>query len=196
MAFIETIPDDEATGPVAELYDLERRSRGYVPNYARAFSHRPATYGAWRALNLAIRGGMDRRRYELATVAAARRLRSSYCTLAHGTVLADAFLAPDRVRDLVADHRSAGLEAADVAVMDLAEKVAGDATAITAADVDRLRGLGLSDPEILDVVAAAAARCFFAKVLDALGAEPDAAYSDLDPALRDALTVGRPIATG
>jgi alkylhydroperoxidase family enzyme len=106
VAFIETIPDDEATGPVAEMYDLERRSRGYVPNYARAFSHRPATYGGWRALNLAIREGMDRRRYELATVAAARRLRSSYCTLAHGTLLADAFLPPDRVRDLVVDHRS------------------------------------------------------------------------------------------
>jgi hypothetical protein len=47
----------------------------------------------------------------------------------------------------------------------------------------------------MDVVLAAAARCFFSKTLDALGVEPDEAYRDLDPALRDALTVGRPIAT-
>jgi uncharacterized peroxidase-related enzyme len=180
---------------VAEVYDLERRSRGYVPNFARAFSLRPATYAAWRDLNLTIGEGMDRRRYDLVSVAAARRLRSSYCTLAHGAMLADQFLPADRVQDLVADHRSAGLDSADVAVMDLAEKVAGDATAITEADVDRLRGLGLSDTEILDVVAAAAVRCFFAKALDALGAEPDAAYAALEPPLRDALTVGRPIAT-
>jgi hypothetical protein len=32
---------------------------------------------------------MDLRRYELATLAAARRLRSSYCCLAHGRVLAE-----------------------------------------------------------------------------------------------------------
>jgi len=66
---------------------------------------------------------------------------------------------------------------------------------VTQADIERLRGLGLSDAEILDVVLAAAARCFFSKTLDALGCDPDAAFNDLiAPALRDALTVGRPIA--
>jgi hypothetical protein len=35
----------------------------------------------------------------------------------------------------------------DVAVMDLAEKVAEDATSVTEGDVDRLRGAGLSDAE-------------------------------------------------
>jgi hypothetical protein len=33
-------------------------------------------------------------------------------------------------------------------------------------------------------------------LLDGSGAEPDVKYSKLDPALRDALTVGRPIADG
>ena len=41
---------------------------------------------------------------------------------------------------------------------------------------------------------AAAARCFFSRTLDALGALPDASYSDLDADLRAALVVGRPIA--
>jgi hypothetical protein len=44
------------------------------------------------------------------------------------------------------------------------------------------------------VVAAAAARCFFSKALDALGAQADPALAKLDPELRDVLTVGRPIA--
>ena len=39
-----------------------------------------------------IAGGMDTRRYELATLAAARELRSSYCSLAHGKILAERFL--------------------------------------------------------------------------------------------------------
>jgi alkylhydroperoxidase family enzyme len=106
----------------------------------------------------------------------------------------DEFLEPDTVRAIVADHRAAGLDPVDVAVMDLAEKVAQDATSVVEADIDRLRSLGLSDTEIFDVVAAAAMRCFFSKTLDGLGTRPDARYADLDPELRDALTVGRPIA--
>jgi hypothetical protein len=65
---------------------------------------------------------------------------------------------------------------------------------VTEADVARLRDLGLTEPEILDVVAAAAARCFFSKTLDALGVQADAVYPQLEPGLRDALVVGRPIA--
>jgi uncharacterized peroxidase-related enzyme len=136
---------------------------------------------------------MDTRRYELVTLAAARRLRSTYCMLAHGRLLAERFLDPEVVRALAHDHRAAGLDAVDVAVMDLAVKVVDDATSVSQEDVDRLRGLGLSDGDIFDVVAAAAARCFHSKMLDALGAQADAVYAELEPGLRDALVVGRPI---
>jgi uncharacterized peroxidase-related enzyme len=194
MAFLETVPEGDASGEVAELYEADRAASGYVPNYTKAFSLRPGLSAAWRRLNAEIKAGMDARRYELATIAAARRLGSSYCTLAHGSVLIDQFLEPDALRAIVSDHRAAGLDPVDVAVMDLADKVAHDATSVGHADIDKLRSLGLSDTEIFDVVAAAAARCFFSKTLDGLGAEPDARYAGLDPELRDALTVGRPIA--
>jgi uncharacterized peroxidase-related enzyme len=136
---------------------------------------------------------MGARRYELATLAAARRLHSSYCMLAHGKVLADDFLGPEALRQVAVDHRAAGLDPVDVAVMDLAERVAGDATSISEADIAPLRGLGLSDDEIFDVVLAASVRCFFSKTLDALDVQADAAYAGIEPKLREALTVGRPI---
>jgi uncharacterized peroxidase-related enzyme len=195
MTFIETIPDDQATSATADMYETDRQGFGYLPNFTQAFSLRPEVYAAWRQLNGAIKRDMDLRRYELATVAAARRLQSSYCTLAHGSVLADKFLGPDGVRAVVTDHRDAGLDDTEIAIMDLADKVAGDATSVTQADIDRLRSLGLSDTEILDIVLAAAARCFFSTALDALGAQPDAVYAKLDPALRETLTVGRAMAT-
>lgn len=194
MTFIEVIPEDKAAGATAELYAADHETFGYLPNFTRAFGARPAVYAAWRELNGAIKSGMDLRRYELATVAAARRLRSSYCTLAHGSVLIDKFLDPDTVRTLVADHRTAALDSTDVAIMDLADKIADDATTVQQSDIDRLRSLGLTDADILDIVLAAAARCFFSKTLDALGVQPDARYAELDPAVREALTVGRPIA--
>jgi uncharacterized peroxidase-related enzyme len=194
MTFIETIPEDRASGLLAELYDEERADDGYVWNGTKAFSHRPEVRAGWERFMGSISANMDHRRYELATLAAARRLRSSYCMLAHGSILADRFLGPDAVRAVVDDHRMAGLDDVDVAVFELADKVAGDATSVTQADVDRVRALGLSDAEILDVVLAAAVRCFYSKVLDALGVQPDPHYTELEPGLRDALTVGRPLA--
>jgi uncharacterized peroxidase-related enzyme len=194
MTFIHTVPEDEATGDVAAMYETDREVFGHLPNLTQGFSLRPNVYAAWRQLNGAIKGNMDLRRYELATVGAARRLRSSYCTLAHGSVLLDKFLSPDAVRALVDDQDTAELDAVDAAVVALADKVARDATSVTEDDIDRLRSLGLTDSEILDVVVAAAARCFFSKALDGLGIEADAKYAGLDPELREALTVGRPIA--
>ena len=161
-------------------------------NFERAFAERPEVYAAWVQLNGAVKAGMDLRRYELATLAAAQRLRSSYCCLAHGSVLASQFGEP--VRDIVLDRRAAGLDEVDVAVMDLAERVVADATSIGDAELEPLRDLGLTQTEIMDVVLAAAARCFFSKALDALGVLPDAGYRDLEAELREALVVGRPIA--
>jgi uncharacterized peroxidase-related enzyme len=196
MTFVRTVAETEATGAVAEMYDRDRSSDDQVPNSTKAFSLRPDVYAAWLQLGAAIRANMDLRRYELATIAAARRIRSSYCMLAHGSVLVDKFMEPARVRALADDFENADLDPLDLAVMVLADKVAADATSVTGDDVERLRQLGCSDEEIVDVVLAAALRCFFSKTLDGLGVQADARYSGLEPGLRDALTVGRPIAGG
>ena len=162
-------------------------------NYERAFDERPRVLAAWVELNTAIKANMDLRRYELATLAAARKLRSSYCSLMHGRVLHEEFGEP--VREIALDRGTAGLDEVDLAVMDLAEKVVVDATSIDDRDLQPLRDRGLPEAEIADVVLAAAARCFFAKTLDALGVLPDASLSELDAGVREVLVVGRPIAT-
>jgi uncharacterized peroxidase-related enzyme len=194
VTFIEPIQEDQASDVVRGFFEADRDRLGYVANYTRVFANRPDVYAAWLQLNGAIKQAMDLRRYELATLAAARRLRSSYCSLAHGKVLAEQYLDPQTVRAIALDHTSSGLDALDVAVMDLAEKVASDATSVTRGDIERLRGFGLSDADIFDVVVAAAARSFFSKTLDALEVRADPVYRDLEPRLRDALTLGRPIA--
>ena len=193
MAFIELPDEPDTGGPVAELFAADQRAHGYVANLTRLFARRPAVYLAWQQLGQAIRANMDPREYELVTLAAARRLRSRYCSLAHGMVLRDRFYDAGAVVRIVTDHRSAGLDPADVAVMDFADKVAADASSVTAADVAALRASGLPDDGILDVALAAAARCFFSTVLAALGAEPDAAYrAELEPELYHALAAVRP----
>ena len=176
------------------MYETDREVfGGFLPNLTKGFSPRPDVYAAWRQLNGAIKANMDLRRYELATLAAASRLRSSYCALAHGSILLDKFMGPDDVRAVVGNHDARALDDVDRAVIELADKVALDASSVTQDDIDRLRALGLSDADVMDVVLAASARCFFSKALDGLGIEADAKYAQLGPELVDALAIGRPI---
>ncbi|MDX6437820.1 MAG: hypothetical protein QOF45_403 [Gaiellaceae bacterium] len=180
MAFIELI--DETSDP------------GSATNMTRTFAHRPAVYAAWRQLLGAITGTMDERLYELVTLAAAGSLRSSYCSLAHGRVLLERHVSEPELLALALEPESASLTAVESAAMRLARKVVEDATSVSSEDVGELRKLGLSDAEIFDIVAAAAARCFLSKTLDGLGIRPDAEYAALAPELREALVTGRPIA--
>lgn len=104
------------------------------------------------------------------------------------------FFTPEQIEAIVRDYRSAGLPREDVAVLEFAEKVALDASRISPGDIEEIRRHGFSDAEILDVATAVGARSFFSKVLDAVGAEPDA-YETLEKGLRETLSVGRPSGT-
>jgi uncharacterized peroxidase-related enzyme len=193
--FLE-VPDESAAGEaVTDWYDQQRAAWGYLPNYAAAFATRPDVAEAWNTLNGAVRGNMDRRRFELATIAAARVYRSTYCLAAHSKFLRDQCGDDMSMRAVAADPSGVALDAADRAVVEFATKVASDAAAVTGDDVQRLRDHGLTDPEIADIVFAVAARAFFTKVLDALGVQADGALGEgFDPELRAQLTVGRPFA--
>ncbi|GAA1551220.1 hypothetical protein GCM10009804_04820 [Kribbella hippodromi] len=185
MAFIDT-PDDP------EFFDRNRAPAGHVPNYVRVFAARPAVYEAWKQLGSAIKESMDLRRFELATFAAATALKSSYCSLAHGQVLADKFFTADEVTALAG---AGPADPVDQAVMSFARKVALGADAVTQTDIDDLKALGLSDDDVLDIALTAAARAFFSKTLDATGTQPDSTFGALPENLRTALTVGRPISS-
>ena len=167
---------------------------GFLPNWAVALGGRPAVLAAWHQLNNRIRNGMDRRRYELATIAAARARRSTYCAVAHTWILTHklGLVDPDELAPILADP--AGADPVDHAVMAFAAKVARAADTVTAADVQALRDVGLSDDDVLDLAFAVGARCFFATVLDAVGVQADRELADaLGPEFSALLAVGRPV---
>ena len=194
MPYLHTVPPEDAAGEVKAIYDQDMAAQGYIANYARAFSGRPEVYAGWLGLKDAISSQMDPRLYELATVAAATAMRSSYCSLVHGKSSRPVPTRPRQVASIAADGVAGGLDEADAAVVRFARKVAQEADKVTQEDVDELRRLGLSDADVLSVILTAAARCFFSKVLDATGTLPDAVLHDVPDQLRDALTVGREIA--
>ena len=192
--FIDTIAPDASAGAVREMYERQQRGWGFVPNYAKPFSHRPEVMTLWADLQRGLKAHVDRRRFELVTFAAARALKSSYCTLAHGRALLEWFSA-DEVRELAeaGPEEATCLTAAERAMLAYAAKAATSPFRVTAGEVEGLKAHGFSDAEIFDIAALATARAFFSGVVEALGGEADASFLELEEGLRDALTPGRPI---
>jgi AhpD family alkylhydroperoxidase len=117
VAFIESIDDIDA---------------GPQRNMRSVFAHRPAVLAAWRQLLGAITADMDERRYELVTLAAAGSLRSSYCALAHGSVLLERHVSEAELLTLALSPDSAPLTPVEHAAMRFARKVVEDATSVSA----------------------------------------------------------------
>lgn len=193
--FIDTVPEDDASGALAEFYRQQKSGWGFLPNFAGVFSTRPELAAAWNQLNKTVRDGMDRRRYEIATIAAARALRSTYCTAAHSMFLRDECRDEATMTAIAKDPSGADLGEQDRAVYRFAGQVARDASSIQQSDVDALHEVGLTDADVADIVFAAAARSFFTRVLDGLGAQLDVQTADrFAPDVLESLLVGRPVA--
>jgi alkylhydroperoxidase family enzyme len=193
VAFIKTTPAIDADGPVLDMYERQEDAWGYVPDYAKVFCHRPEVMARWGRLLAEVRRPTDARFFELVTFAVAHELRHSSCSLAHGNALAK-MIGTNGMIALANGAQVDSLSDAELAAMAFARKIARDASKITYGDVAALRELhGYSDEQIFDIAAIAAARCFFTKILDALGSEPDVGFMTMDEDLRRALTVGRPI---
>jgi len=192
MSYIETIPLDEADGPVREMYERQQEAWGYVPNYAKSFSHRPAVMERWGKLLAEIKRPMDKRRFELITFAAAHELRNSPCSLAHGNALRP-FFSIDEIKAIADQQPCTAVTDAEWAMMRFSRKVARDASTVTADDVQGLKDQGYTDAEVFDIAATSAGRAFFTKILDAVGSLPDAGFMKIDADLRAHLAVGKPI---
>jgi len=185
MAIIRTVAEADATGAVAEHYRRDVATRGRVTTDTQAMLLNLPAYEAWEALIGAIARPLGMRRYELVTLAAAGALRSQACRLAHG-VKSLALFDEQQLERIARDYHDADLTEAEVAIMEFAEKLSTDSSAMTEADSLRLRELGLSDEDIVNVALAAAARNYYSRALHALAVDVDVP-DRLSPELRDAL---------
>lgn len=181
MAIIQTVDPGEATGAVAEIYTKDERDLGYVAEYTRVMAVNPEAYQAWEQLIRAIVSQLGVRRYELVTLAAAEGTHSQHCRLAHGRKTL-AVMEADTVEAVARDYHNAGLSEAEVAMMEYAERISTDSASMTEADSLRLRELGFTDREIVDITLAAAARNYFSRAIQALGVSVE-----VPPGLSDSL---------
>ncbi len=77
MAYIRTIPLEESTGRLREMYEEDVNTAGYVRPNTEALSLRPEAIAAWQNLLRTTQSPMNPCHYELLTVVAASRLNCS-----------------------------------------------------------------------------------------------------------------------
>lgn len=185
MSILETIPESEATGVVADAYRDDIEDQGFVASHTRVMSLNPEALAAWEQLIGAIARPMGKRRYELVTLAAARAIRSAHCRLAHGRRTLR-FIDEDELVRIARNYEDAGLTEAEVAMMSFAERASTQSYLMTDADSLRLRDLGFADREIVDIALAAAARNYYSRALQSLAVDVEVP-EDISDELRDAL---------
>jgi uncharacterized peroxidase-related enzyme len=195
MSFINIISEADIGDDVRAMYDRQQSHWGFIPNYAKVFSHRPEIMGLWAALQAGLKRHMDKRRFELITFAAAHTLRSTLCSLAHGKALT-AFFSQEDVQAMARGASPKSLSDAEAAMMAFSRKVARGAYLVTSADVDELKKQGFTDGEVFDIAAVVGARAFWTTVVESLGVEAEPPFLEMETEFRKTLTVGRAITNG
>ena len=79
----------------------------------------------------------------------------------------------EKVRAIQHDYRAAGLTAREVALLEYAVKLTKHPREVSRADLDALRGHGLTDEQLVDAVQCVGYFNFINRVLDGLGVDPE-----------------------
>ena len=153
-----------------------REHLGFVPNVFRAQGGSPkaieAEVGALRLL-LFAEEHLSRVQKEQILLVVSAAHRNTYFVAVHSEILS-ALGVPLETADRIAlDHRQAGLNEANVALLDFARMLAGDPSAFGLQELAPLRAHGYADEQILEAVVMTALTSFLNTVQFGLVAVPD-----------------------
>ena len=191
--FLQSPAETPAT---SRLFQSDLDERGYVMNLSRLWAWRPEVSEAFSAVRSLLTGKSSLSQRELGVIvcATASSLGDSYCALAWGKVFATS--SDPLIAAAVLRARDDGeLTVREQALAGWVRKVARNANATTAGDVEALRTAGFTDKEIFEATTFIGFRIAFSTVNDALGARPDRQLAaEAPPEVRAAVTYGRPVA--
>ncbi|MHC5023045.1 MAG: peroxidase-related enzyme [Planctomycetota bacterium] len=155
MAWIRTIDESEATGPLADLYARAGNPDGTVDNVMMIHSLNPEslrTHFEMYAAAMHRPSPLSRAEREMVATVVSRLNGCAYCLAHHHAGLVR--LLPDDRRaaaDALRDGREAALSPRERALVTYASKLTTSPQAMEPGDVENLRGAGLDDRAILDL---------------------------------------------
>lgn len=172
MSFLKQ-PD---LGPDFAPYQFFRSNFGFVPNLFSAQSLLPRVLEVEADLTdlLLVREGSlspQQRQYIMLLVGSAKQ--NTYCFTLHWETLRALGASEDHVREVVANHRDAGLSQIDVALLDFSLKLAQHPLAVLTEDFETLREIGLTDQQILEAELVISYEIFACTLATGLGISAD-----------------------
>lgn len=174
MAWIETIDEDDATGPLKAAYERIASSRGKVANIMKIHSLRPETMQVHTDLYkelLFARTDLSRAERELIAVVVSDANDCAYCVAHHRPALNAYWKDDERIDAVLADDPAADLSERQQALVTYSRALTHRPGAMTNADVEALRNAGLSDTAILDTAMVASYFNFVNRMALGLGVE-------------------------
>jgi len=172
---IRTVAEHEATGSIKIEYDRLIENFGMVPSMTKVFSIHPNIFELHNDMYRKIminKTLLPKPVKQIIAVLVADALTCGYCRFWHLRFLAHTGVDQKIIDALKAgDFRRAPVDEKTLALLEYADRVARDTTAVTDNDVEKLRGLGFSDEEILEATVVVGYFSFLAHVVNALGVE-------------------------
>lgn len=184
MSRLRPLGRDEVSAEVAAVFARIEQRFGLVPNLFRTYAHFPALLKAnWdKTEALMFAGRLPRPLKEMIAVVVSQANASRYCTVAHGMALRQLGISQDQVAALcelqAAQLEGAQFDARDQAVLQFSRKAALTPREVTDGDVAMLRDLGLTDADLVEVVAVMELFCAYNRFADAMAVEVDVAFED------------------
>lgn len=174
MPYIQTIPYDESTGELRDIYDDLIKGRGKLAAVHQIQSLNPQALIAHMDLYKAVmfnRSPLKRYQQEMVAVVVSAANQCRYCIRHHQEALNFYWKDDVRTQFLVTDRTQADLSERDEGLCAFAEALTRHPGRATQTDTDRLRGLGWSDRAILDTTQVVAYFNFVNRLVLGLGVE-------------------------
>jgi len=174
--WINTIPEDKATGDLKRAYEEVFRTRGKVSNIMRAQSLNPNAMRAFLDLYLTLVFGkshLSRGEREMIATTISAHNRCDYCVSHHSEALRFYLKNGDQLDSLRCGQQPENLPPRAKALIDYALKLTLEPGRIVGADLETLRKVGVSDSEILDLVLLTSYMNFVNRIAQGLGVEHD-----------------------
>jgi uncharacterized peroxidase-related enzyme len=158
MTRVRVIDPKHATGEAAALLQAVHRQLGVTPNFIRVLANSPKALEGFLGLYGAAGGfAVDKATQERIALAVAEGNGCQYCVSAHTAIGRHAGLSND---EMALNRRGTSSDAKAAGVVAFAKALNDNLGEVTSAEFDAARAAGLTDAEIVEIIAIVALNIF------------------------------------
>ncbi len=177
MPRFKALEINEAQANARTLLEGVQKKLGKAPNLMRTMANSPAVLEAYLSFSGTLaKGTLPARLREQISLAVGEENSCKYCVAAHATLGRMTGLSDEEIAD---SRRASSPDSKTDAALSFARKIVTDRGQVSDADVAKLRDLGFSDGEILEIVSAVALNIFTNYVNHVAGTTVD--FPEVDP---------------